>query len=238
MRLASRFDQHIRSLGGDTYADVKKLSLYCHRTEKDVVKELKKMMRKGWFLQGHFDDGEKCFMVTNEVLNTILSRKGVKQYKSNPVPRELLEAIVAAGIAAPNAFNRQAWHFSVITNKTLLEEIDAETNHRLGDEEGYHSLYGAPVLIVISSARDNNFAKQDCSAANENMALAAKSLGLASRYLDVPNLYTNTPEGAGCKEMCGIPKDYDTVCFLCLGYSDDISEQPTPKRGDVVNYVD
>lgn len=90
-------------------------------------------------------------MVTNEVLNTILSRKGVKQYKSNPVPRELLEAIVAAGIAAPNAFNRQAWHFSVITNKTLLEEIDAETNHRLGDEEGYHSLYGAPVLIVISS---------------------------------------------------------------------------------------
>ena len=111
-------------------------------------------------------------MVTNEVLNTILSRKGVKQYKSNPVPRE------------------------------------------------------------------NNFAKQDCSAANENMALAAKSLGLASRYLDVPNLYTNTPEGAGCKEMCGIPKDYDTVCFLCLGYSDDISEQPTPKRGDVVNYVD
>ena len=177
-------------------------------------------------------------MVTNEVLNTILSRKGVKQYKSNPVPRELLEAIVAAGIAAPNAFNRQAWHFSVITNKTLLEEIDAETNHRLGDEEGYHSLYGAPVLIVISSARDNNFAKQDCSAANENMALAAKSLGLASRYLDVPNLYTNTPEGAGCKEMCGIPKDYDTVCFLCLGYSDDISEQPTPKRGDVVNYVD
>ena len=61
-------------------------------------------------------------MVTNEVLNTILSRKGVKQYKSNPVPRELLEAIVAAGIAAPNAFNRQAWHFSVITNKTLLEE--------------------------------------------------------------------------------------------------------------------
>ncbi|MBC8568650.1 5-bromo-4-chloroindolyl phosphate hydrolysis family protein [Mogibacterium sp. NSJ-24] len=72
MRLASRFDQHIRSLGGDTYADVKKLSLYCHRTEKDVVKELKKMMRKGWFLQGHFDDGEKCFMVTNEAYEQYL----------------------------------------------------------------------------------------------------------------------------------------------------------------------
>ena len=90
-------------------------------------------------------------MVTNEVLNTILRRKGVKQYKSDPVPRELLETIVAAGIAAPNAFNRQAWHFAVVTNKALLAEIDTETNHRLGDEEGYHSLYGAPVLIVISS---------------------------------------------------------------------------------------
>ena len=176
-------------------------------------------------------------MVTNEVLNTILRRKGVKQYKSEPVPRELLETIVAAGIAAPNAFNRQAWHFAVVTNKALLDEIDTETNHRLGDEEGYHSLYGAPVLIVISSAKDNDFAKQDCSAANENMALAATSLGLASRYLDVPNLYTNAPEGPGCKEKCGIPKDYNTVCFLCLGYSDDLDEQPTPKRSDVVTYV-
>lgn len=66
LRLAKRFNQHIRSLGGDTYIDVKKLALYCHRTENDVVKELKKMMKKGWFLQGHFDSSEKCFMVTNE----------------------------------------------------------------------------------------------------------------------------------------------------------------------------
>ena len=84
-------------------------------------------------------------MVTNEVLNTILSRKGVKQYKSNPVPRELLEAIVAAGIAAPNAFNRQAWHFSVITNKTLLEEIDAETSEITG--------YSAPPLLKCKKER-------------------------------------------------------------------------------------
>lgn len=40
-------------------------------------------------------------MVTNEVLNTILRRKGVKQYKSDPVPRELLETIVAAGALRP-----------------------------------------------------------------------------------------------------------------------------------------
>lgn len=153
-------------------------------------------------------------MVTNEVLNTILRRKGVKQYKSDPVPRELLETIVAAGIAAPNAFNRQAWHFAVVTNKALLDEIDTETNHRLGDEEGYHSLYGAPVLIVISSAKDNDFAKQDCSAANENMALAATSLGLASRYLDVPNLYTNAPKAPDVRKSVEFRKII-TQCASC-----------------------
>lgn len=72
LRLAKRFDQHVRSLGGESYADIKKLSLYCHRSEPDVVKELKKMMQKGWFLQGHFDKSEKCFMVTNEAYEQYL----------------------------------------------------------------------------------------------------------------------------------------------------------------------
>ena len=63
------------------------------------------------------------------------------------------------------------------------------------------------------------------------MALAAKSLGLASRYLDVPNLYTNTPEGAGCKEMCGIPKDYDTVCSCAWDIPMILANSPRQSEG-------
>ena len=176
-------------------------------------------------------------MVSNEVIRTILHRKGVKKYKQIPIPRELLETIVTAGAAAPNAFNRQAWLFTVVTTPEILTDIDTNTNMRLEEEPGYHALYGAPALIILSSSKDNPFAKQDCSAANQNMAIAAASLGIASRFLDVPNLYLQSEEGRNCKKRCGIPDDYDTICFLCLGYSDDPDSTPTPKRSDVFNFV-
>jgi len=176
-------------------------------------------------------------MLANEVITAILNRKGVKKYRSDPIPAELLEMIVMAGISAPNAFNRQAWLFTVVTDKDILAEIDAETNRRLGEGPDYHPLYGAPVLVIVSSAKDNAYAKQDCSAANQNMAVAAQSLGIASRFLDVPNLYLQSEEGRLCCEKCGIPEDYATVCFLCLGYSDEPDPRPTPKRSDVIHYV-
>ena len=182
-------------------------------------------------------EGVNPRMPVNDVISVILNRKGVKKYKSDPVPMDLLETIVTAGTAAPNAFNRQAWLFTVVTDKEILKEIDTQTNLRLHECPSYHALYGAPALSILSSAKDNIYARQDCSAANQNMALAAKSLGIASRFLDVPNLYLQSEEGKLCRERCGIPENYQTVCFLCLGYSDEPDSKPTPKRTDVVYYI-
>lgn len=72
IRFAKRFEQYVRSLGGQMYSDVNKLALYCHKTEKEVVKDLKKMLRKGWFLQGHMDRSEKCLIVSDEAYQQYL----------------------------------------------------------------------------------------------------------------------------------------------------------------------
>ena len=44
----------------------------------------------------------------NETLQTILSRKSVKKFKSEQVPEKLVEKIVAAGLAAPSGLNKQS----------------------------------------------------------------------------------------------------------------------------------
>lgn len=72
LRLSKKFEQHVRSMDGEAYADIKKLATYCHRSEKEVLREIKKMMKKGWFPQGHLDKSEKCFMVTNEAYEQYL----------------------------------------------------------------------------------------------------------------------------------------------------------------------
>ncbi len=74
-RMAGRFNRYIRILNGRHYADIKILAEYSQTTEKDVLKDIKKMIRKGWFTQGHLDENETCLMVSNEAyrqyLNTV-----------------------------------------------------------------------------------------------------------------------------------------------------------------------
>lgn len=180
----------------------------------------------------------------NQIIETILARKGTKEYQRTPVSRETLELLVRCGIAAPNAYNAQKWHFSVVTAPALLAELEHKVYLKLVETgvcepgEDYAPFYRAPAVFAFSAARDNEFGKQDCSAANQNVAVAAKSLGLGSRFLDVPNQFFNAPEGADFKARLGIPEDYDTICFLSLGYPADPAERPNEKRQDVVTFVD
>lgn len=180
----------------------------------------------------------------NEVLNTIFSRAGIREYLDQPVEREKLLLLLHAGIAAPNAYNRQAWHFTAVTKQCLLDRIDRETfqqmvsNGTLESNSSYHPLHGAPALVILSSALDNPFAKQDCSCANQNIALAAVSLGLGTRYLDVPNFAFAGPEGSSLRQACHIPDGYGTVCFLSVGYPAEKTCPPTPKKADVIDLVE
>ncbi len=60
--MAKRFRSYIARFKGRTYCDVKELSKAVGKSRAYVVKDLKRMMKRGWFLQGHFDDGETCFI--------------------------------------------------------------------------------------------------------------------------------------------------------------------------------
>ena len=47
----------------------------------------------------------------------------IQSFTSDPVAEEDLIKIVTAGINAPSAINQQPWHFSVVTDPAVLEEI-------------------------------------------------------------------------------------------------------------------
>ena len=180
----------------------------------------------------------------NDVIKTILSRKGTRVYKKTPIPKETLELLARAAVAAPNAYNAQKWHFSIISNTELLSELEYKVFLKLVEigicEEGekYKPFHEAPVVMVFSAAMDNEFGKQDCSTANQNVAIAAKSLNLGSRFLDVPNPFFNSPEGKEYRKRIGLPEDYETICFLSIGYPEDPDELPTEKSMDVVTYIE
>ena len=96
----------------------------------------------------------------NETLQIIQQRRSVRKYKPEQIKDSELQAILQAAIYAPSAINQQKWHFSVIQNKDLLDQMVVIIKENLlnsGNEQlakraqiGLHPFHHAPTLIIIS----------------------------------------------------------------------------------------
>lgn len=61
-----RFAKYKKIIAGRDFCNVDELSQKTGRPAKAVIKDIKKMIRKGWFRQGHLDEQETCLMVSEE----------------------------------------------------------------------------------------------------------------------------------------------------------------------------
>jgi nitroreductase len=60
----------------------------------------------------------------------ILGRRSIRGYKPDPVPREVIEEILALAMRAPSSMNTQPWHFHVISGEPL-QRIRAGNTERI-----------------------------------------------------------------------------------------------------------
>lgn len=61
-----RFRTYVRILGEREYCNIKELTEHVGKSKKFIVKDLEKMISKGWFRQGHLDTQKTCLMVSND----------------------------------------------------------------------------------------------------------------------------------------------------------------------------
>jgi len=66
------------------------------------------------------------------LLAEMRTRRSVRQFSPEPVPRELIEAAVATAHTAPSGANRQPWHFVAVSEQAVKRRIReaAETEER------------------------------------------------------------------------------------------------------------
>ncbi len=60
-----------------------------------------------------------------DIITAINSRKSIRKFRPDPVPKEVLVNVLESACRAPSAMNTQAWEFIVITGE-VLEKIRSE----------------------------------------------------------------------------------------------------------------
>ncbi len=136
----------------------------------------------------------------NETMQTILKRRSIRKYRPTAVSRADIEMILEAALYAPTGADAEPWHFTVITDKEVIDELDERARKAMGESgierimamgnhPKYRVFFHAPVVILISGEKVLNktgthlSALADCSAAIQNMQLAATSLGLGTCWI-------------------------------------------------------
>lgn len=165
-------------------------------------------------------------MPNSEKLSLIFGRRSVRKYETRAIANEMLDDLLAAGMAAPSACAKDPWRFVVLRERARLQEIANALPHGT-------MLASAPLGIVVcgdlNAAHDGqlSYLLQDCSAAIENILLAAHGLGLGACWLGVH------PRRARMDDMTrilGLPDHIVPVSCIAVGWPAE--EKPARTRFD------
>jgi nitroreductase len=146
----------------------------------------------------------------------ILTRRSIRAFLPKKVEEEKIEYLLKAAFSAPSAKNIQPWHFIVIKDRKILDEIPKFHPYS-------KMLYEAPLAICVcgESAKDkfNGYWILDCAVASENILIAANSLGLGSVWLGI---FPRKERIEKLKETLNIPVGITPLSLLAIGYPNEV----------------
>lgn len=165
------------------------------------------------------------------LLTAIRKRRAVRDYTQEPVSALALRELIAAASWAPSAMNEQPWHFTVVTDAALLDEISTRSKEwmlkgvaampRPGHfqdllaDPGFQIFYHAPVLVVLSALGDGQWSTEDCALAAQNLMLAALDQDLGTCWIGFAQGWLNTEEG---RDLLGLPRPSRVVAPIIVGH--------------------
>ncbi|MDD5071237.1 MAG: nitroreductase family protein [Patescibacteria group bacterium] len=168
------------------------------------------------------------------------SRRSVRQYKQEKIPREQIKKIIEAGIWAPSAMNLQPVKFFVLEDpekiklaSDKIKEARLKAGQSLWRAELPDPLfYQAPVVIFLCiSEPKNRYNLADVAFACQNCLLQARELNLGTVAVGQATMLEDMPE---VKKELGIPADWKIFLSFCLGKTDSFPEAPERKKPEVV----
>ncbi len=184
-----------------------------------------------------------------ETLDAIRRRRAVRDYKPDPVTAAVLRQLVSAASWAPSDMNEQPWHFTIVTDAALLDEISVRSKNRalenvaamprpghfrdLLKDPHFHIFYRAPALIVISAPAEVHWAAVNCALAAQNLMLAARELELGSCWIGFAQGWLDSDEGHRLLEL---PLTSQVVAPIIVGHPKAIPP-PIPRKAPAITWI-
>lgn len=172
-----------------------------------------------------------------DAMQNLLTRTSVKKYKSDAVPKELIDQIIEAGLHAPSGLNKQAPIILAVTDKAVRDELSALN---AGKDPFFRSdpFYNAPCVLVVLADKSVPTYLYDGSLVMENLQLAAHALGLGACWIHRAKETFEQPQGKALLAKLGIEGEYEGIGNCIVGYPEGDIPKVKPRKENRVYYVD
>ena len=172
----------------------------------------------------------------SELLDIIKTRRSIRKYKSDMVPKEIIDKIVEAGTYAATGMGQQSPIILAVTNKEVRDKLSKWNADIMGTDTD--PFYGAPVVLVVLADKNRPTAVYDGSLVMGNLMLEAEEQGIGSCWIHRAKEEFESEEGKEILKSLGIEGDYEGIGHCILGYADGPAPKAAPRKDSYVYHID
>ena len=145
-------------------------------------------------------------------MEAIFKRSSVRVFTDEPIPKEVLHDLLHAGMSAPTANNARPWRFVLVTDRSVLESLPADSYTQATRNAQ------AAIVVCGDTTKDpmgSALTAVDCAAATENILVEAASKGLGSVWYAA---YPMEARMEHVRKVLGLPDGILPYAVLPLGW--------------------
>jgi nitroreductase len=155
-----------------------------------------------------------------EVLRVLRAVRSVRDLRPDPIPHDVLAAIVEAARWTGSGMNRQPWTFVVVRDRDALAAI-AEASPNAG-----HVANAAAAIVLVMDGEMPDLTTFDEGRAAERILVAATAQGFASAIGWIG------PDGRpAVRALLGIPEEKRVRTLVSLGGATEAGARPKAAPG-------
>lgn len=171
----------------------------------------------------------------SEAYENMMTRRSVRKYLDTPVPAEVIDRIITAGLYAPTGRNMQSPIIVAVTDRELRDRLSRMNAAVMGSDGD--PFYGAPAVLVVLADRNCRTHVYDGSLVMGNLMNAAHAVGLGSCWIHRAREVFASEEGKQLLAQWGITGDYEGIGHVALGYALNEPAQAKPRKADYTVWV-
>jgi iodotyrosine deiodinase len=193
-------------------------------------------------------DAEEALRRSREFLELMSTRRSVRHFSSEPVPRELIENAIRTAGSAPSGANQQPWTFLVVSDPELKQQLREAAEHEerllyeerasdewlaalepIGTDSVKPHITDAPYVIVVfeqayglnpdGTRRKHYYVRESVGIATGLLLASLHAAGLAT--------LTHSPSPMGfLKKLLDRPENERPFVLIPVGYPAPDAEIP------------